>query len=97
MAENLDDLAPSVNALVAQERRRPGRQSEVSPHLLPLLRHADTLDLSHEPDALALGPLTFDPEEAEPLRAAHGVLLGAVVGMGFWLACFAAIGILLRG
>ena len=69
----------------------------VRPNLLPLLRHAGSLDLTPRADGLPPVPLTFDPEEAEPLRAVRGILLGAAVGMGFWLACFVAIGILLRG
>jgi len=97
MAEREDALAPAEDGLVMRERRRPGRLANVSPNLLPLMRHAGPLDLAHEAKGLGPVPLTFDPEDAEPLRAARGVLLGAVVGLGFWLACFAALDLLLRG
>ncbi len=49
-----DEVTPRVPPPTARDRRRPGRIEDVSPELIPLMRHPDEL----EPDRDDLRPMT---------------------------------------
>ena len=72
----------------ARDRRRPGRQDDVSPELIPLLR-GEVIDGLVEPGIHPDLPL-FDDDE-DPLQAARGVLMGLITGMAFWVSVCAVL------
>jgi hypothetical protein len=95
-----DELIFDDGLSTLPDRRRPGRVSDVSPELIPLLRQPASLGM----EAAQLGehiPLLADcvlrsagehAGTADDLRSARGVLIGFAISLSFWLACFAAMG-----
>jgi len=68
---------PSDVAEAEVERRRPGRRSHVSPHLIPLLRGQPV-----EP---------LDQDEGGELAPAFGVAMCVVLSVPIWVGIFALI------
>lgn len=78
------DEDASAVARAAKDRRRPGRPTEVSPELLPLLRR----------DSLLATPAAPPHDDLSPAR---GVALSVLAGAVLWAGVgFAAYWLLLR-
>lgn len=90
-------VAPGAAKLSQKERRRPGRMDRVSNELIPLLRSSGALNLADDADALGPITLTFDADETDDLRGMKGVMLGAAVGLAFWLGAFGVVRYMLGG
>jgi hypothetical protein len=69
------------------DRRRPGRHKHVSPELIPLLRHAATLEIPQEAFESS-HPEDADRESVEldgdDLRPARGLAVGFVLAIPLW-------------
>ena len=90
-------VAPGAANLLQKERRRPGRMDRVSDELIPLLRSSGALNLAHDADGLEPIPLIFDADETDQLRGVKGVMMGAVIGLTFWLGAFGVVRYMLGG
>ena len=91
------EAALGAAGLLHNERRRPGRMDRVSEELIPLLRRSRALDLAHDEDGLGPQSLSFDDDGGDQLRAAKGVMLGAAIGLTFWISAFGVAAWLLGG
>ncbi len=62
-----------------KSRRRPGRNDQVSPHLIPLLRNPATTGIPTPlPDEADTSPLEDD------LAAAKGIMFGLAMSVPLW-------------
>lgn len=75
----------------AKARRRLGRNDQVSPHLIPLLRNPATVDI---PELLPskTGILSLDDDLA-PMR---GIIFGVVLSIPLWAGIAGAVWVVLR-
>ena len=72
-------------------RRRPGRNDQVSPHLIPLLRDPAAVDILALPLCEAEAPLLDDP-----LALARGIVFGLALSVPLWAIIAGAIWVVLR-
>ena len=91
------EVALGAENLLLKERRRPGRLDRVSGELVPLLRSSGALELARDEDGLGPITLSFDSKDDDPLRPAKGVMLGALIGLTFWVGAFGVVALLLGG
>jgi hypothetical protein len=78
-------------AVEVKSRRRPGRNNQVSPHLIPLLRNAATMDI---PASL---PDVADQSVSEnDLAFAKGISLGLVLSAPLWAIIGAVVWMVIR-
>lgn len=73
-----DAVAASDGGDVKTDRRRPGRPEHVSPHLIPLLRNASTVEIPPEPIPAA------DAGNRDDLGSAKGILVGLGLAIPLW-------------
>lgn len=77
--EHLQTAEQTSNVLESKDRRRPGRNDQVSSHLIPLLRSSAMVDTSlpslDEVDA----PLLTDD-----LMPARGITIGMMLSLLLW-------------
>ena len=66
-----------VPRTVLHDRRRPGRDTDVSPELIPLLRGTVNIDAARILEAL---------EKENPLLPARGIIVAVSLSLVFWLA-----------
>ena len=80
MADSLEDGTPAQSGVAAEtvpDRRRPGRLTDVSPDLIPLLRDPVAIEIPSD-DALA-------PEHSrDELGAAKGIVVSLLLAAPFW-------------
>ena len=83
--EPVQTVEQASTAVTTKDRRRPRRNNQVSPHLIPLLRNraADTLTLS----ASDANPLSSD----EDLRPARGIIVGSLLSLPLWAGIAAVV------
>ena len=78
-------------AVEVKSRRRPGRDNQVSLHLIPLLRNAATMDIPAPPPGVA------DPSAPEDDFAfAKGISFGLVLSAPLWAIIGAVAWMVLR-
>ena len=75
----------------AKARRRLGRNDQVSPHLIPLLRNAATVDVPALLPGEA-GVLSLDDDLA-PMR---GIIFGVVLSVPLWTGIAGVVWVLLH-
>jgi len=74
-----DDLlaAPDAVQETTRDRRRPGRPENVSPHLIPLLRNAASVEIAPD-DAPA------SDRAQDDLGPVRGIIAGLVLAVPLW-------------
>ena len=89
--ELLRTIEQTPTPAVIRGRRRPGRNDQVSPHLIPLLRNPGTVD---SPDLL-LGDVEALPlsDDLMPIR---GVMFSLALSVPLWTVIAGVIWVMLR-
>ncbi len=64
------------------DRRRPGRSTQVSPELIPILRGDGTVDPSQDEID---GQDELEQDDPEQLAAARGILTGVLLSAPLWI------------
>jgi len=72
-------------------RRRPGRNDQVSPHLIPLLRDSAAVDTPAPPPYEREAPLLNDQ-----LAPARGIAFGLALSVPLWAVIAGAVWAVLR-
>ena len=69
----LEAAAAVTNTAVAKDRRRPGRQDDVSAELIPILRGTEP-------------PVEFELENVDQTAALRGLVAGVLFSVPIWVA-----------
>jgi hypothetical protein len=80
-----DEVAAADTGDVKTDRRRPGRPENISPHLIPLLRNAASVELPPD-DAPAADRTRDDLGPAKGIIAGLGLAipLWGLIALGVW-------------
>jgi hypothetical protein len=89
--------SPAAGHLLKQDRRRRGRMDRVSEELIPLLRGTARSDLIDDAELARLIAREAGSDEFDQLRGAKGLMLGAAIGLAFWIGCLWAVSHALEG
>jgi hypothetical protein len=87
MVINPIDQEDGFESDMTSDRRRPGRQNDVNPALIPLLRG----DVDNE------GPSLGENEDPDPIAALRGIVLATPIAIILWILVGIAIWALRRG
>ncbi len=73
-------------AIIAAERRRPGRLETINPHLIKLLRCPEEISPTIEDEAIdILSTSIQDDIDTDLLAPARGIILGLAISLAIWV------------
>ena len=78
-------VATAPESAVVQNRRRPGRPAQVSPHLIPILRDAANADIPPSTSAIEDAP-----DLAGDLAPVVGIIVASMLSLAIWTIAIGA-------